>query len=61
MFSSEAKEYAQELNNEAEKLKHRLYSHNESRGKGRNIYIRDYARISIFTFIQKVARKNAAY
>lgn len=45
MFSHEAKEYAKELDNEAEKLSHRLHNHDESRGEGRNIYMRDYARI----------------
>lgn len=45
MFSQEAIQYAKELDNEAKKLSHRLHSHNESRGEGRNIYMRDYARI----------------
>lgn len=45
MFSDEAKKYAKELNEEASKLSYRFYQHGAARGEGRNIYMRDYARI----------------
>lgn len=45
MYSRQAKEWAKDLDNEAKKLSRRLHTDNESRGKGRSIYMRDYARI----------------
>jgi len=45
MFSSETKEFAKDLETEAEKFNYRIYSSTEDSERERNIYDRDYARI----------------
>jgi len=45
MYSEKTKNYAKELNKEAESLNYRMHKHSDGRGEGRNDYMRDYARI----------------